>query len=58
MLRVSCECGWTCDGDRDAVVRAVTEHSRVHHGRAAPTRDEILSVAVPAPESPDAADRG
>ena len=49
MLQVTCECGWTCNAERDALVRHVRDHSVRHHGRAVPTDDEILAVAVPTP---------
>jgi hypothetical protein len=51
MLHVTCECGWTTDDERDALITSVRAHCVGHHGRAAPTVEEILAVATPIPPS-------
>jgi hypothetical protein len=46
-LQVTCECGWTTHDEREALIAAVRDHCVRHHGRAAPTNEEILAVARP-----------
>lgn len=57
MLRVTCECGWATDDERDTVVESVRDHCVRHHSRVAPTDEEILAVASPIPTA-DAGDHG
>lgn len=56
MLSVTCECGWTSIGQRDALIEAVRDHSRRHHHDVEPSEDEILAVAVPV-SAPTTGDR-
>lgn len=47
--RVECECGWSFEGDEDAVVRAVVTHCDDAHRGRVPERDQILAAAKPVP---------
>jgi predicted small metal-binding protein len=43
---VRCDCGWSFQGDDDALVAAVQEHGRDKHGMDV-TREQALAMAQP-----------
>jgi predicted small metal-binding protein len=46
---IVCDCGWTARGTEDELVAAAQAHGRDAHGLA-PTREQVLAVATPAPD--------
>jgi predicted small metal-binding protein len=50
-IMVRCVCGWTTTGPEDDVVAATVEHGRQLHNMT-PSRDDVLAMAVAAPEPP------
>jgi hypothetical protein len=48
-ITVRCACGWETTGPEDVAVEATTEHGRRMHNMT-PTREEVLAMAVGAPE--------
>ncbi len=48
-ITVRCACGWETTDPEDVAVEATTEHGRTMHNMT-PTRDEVLAMAVEAPE--------
>jgi predicted small metal-binding protein len=44
--RVSCDCGWTFEGQATELVAAVQEHGRTVHGMSV-TAEEALAMAQP-----------
>jgi predicted small metal-binding protein len=44
---VSCDCGWSFQGDEDALVEAVQQHGRDVHNMDV-TREQALAMAQPA----------
>jgi predicted small metal-binding protein len=48
-ITVRCACGWETTGPEDVVVEATAEHGRRMHNMA-PTRDEVLAMAVATPD--------
>ena len=48
-ITVRCVCGWETTGLEEEVVIATIEHGRRLHNMTA-TRDEVLAMAVGAPE--------
>lgn len=54
-ITIRCACGWETTGPEDAAVEATTEHGRAMHNMT-PTRDEVLAMALAAPEGPDASE--
>lgn len=51
-ITVRCVCGWETTGSEEDVVIATAEHGRRMHNMT-PTRDEVLAMAVTAPEPLD-----
>jgi len=45
--RVSCECGWTFEGEDAELIAAVQEHGRTAHAMEV-TADQALAMAEPA----------
>jgi len=52
-ITVRCACGWEMTGSEDFVVEATSEHGRQMHNMA-PTRDEVLAMAVATTDRQDA----
>ena len=48
-ITVRCVCGWETSGTETDVVAATAEHGRRLHNMT-PTRDEVLAMAVEAPQ--------
>jgi predicted small metal-binding protein len=46
LRRVSCDCGWTFEGQDSELVAAVQEHGRTVHGMNV-TAEEALAMAQP-----------
>jgi predicted small metal-binding protein len=46
IMRVSCDCGWTFEGQDAELVAAVQEHGRTVHGMSV-TAEEALAMAQP-----------
>jgi predicted small metal-binding protein len=44
--RVSCECGWTFEGEEAELIAAVQEHGRTSHGMDV-TAKQALAMAQP-----------
>jgi predicted small metal-binding protein len=47
MMTVSCDCGWSFEGEEDDLVEAVQEHGRAVHNMEV-SRDQALAMASPA----------
>jgi predicted small metal-binding protein len=45
--RVSCDCGWSFEGEDAELIAAVQEHGRTTHGMVV-TPEQALAMAVPA----------
>jgi len=44
--RVSCECGWSAEGEAAELITAVREHGRTAHGMDV-TDEQVLAMAEP-----------
>ena len=44
--RVSCECGWSAEGEDAELITAVREHGRTAHGMDV-TDEQVLAMAEP-----------
>ena len=45
-ITIRCACGWETTGREDVVVAETVEHGRQMHNMA-PTREDVLAMAVP-----------
>jgi predicted small metal-binding protein len=45
--RVSCECGWSAEGEEAELIAAVQEHGRKVHGMDV-TPEQVMAMAQPA----------
>ena len=51
--QIVCDCGWTARGTDDELVATAQAHGREAHGLE-PTREQVLAVATPVPETENA----
>jgi predicted small metal-binding protein len=56
-ITIRCVCGWETTGPEEEVVVATIDHGRRLHNMTA-TRDEVLAMAVAAPEGKSAPPSG
>jgi predicted small metal-binding protein len=55
VITVRCACGWETIGAERDVIEAATEHGRRLHNMA-PTRDEVLAMALDRSQAQDSPD--